>query len=202
MDSRNILILGGYGNFGKRIVESLLDFTAVKLIIAGRSLEKASNLCRVCARQDPAALLEPAVLDINDVLFEEQLRKLNPFLIIHTGGPFQGQDYRVPQACINIGCHYIDLADDRRFVCDIGRLNTAAKEKGVLVVTGASFVPGLSATVVDHYVSKFQTLETIDYAIAPGNKAERGEATVRAILSYTGHPFQVFRSNSWALTVN
>ena len=196
-DTKNIVILGGYGNFGKRIAESLLDIKGIALLIAGRSIDKACALCDKWAKSSPGSLLKPIVLDINASHFEEDLRALSPFIVIHTGGPFQGQDYRVPQACINVGTHYIDLADDRRFVCDITQLHQAAKDKGVLVVSGASSVPGLSSTVIDHYLPRFQTLETIDFAISPGNKAERGEATIRAILSYTGHPFKILRDKRW-----
>ena len=31
----------------------------------------------------------------------------------------------------------------------------------------------------------------------PGNKAERGEATIKGILSYTGHPFKAFYQSKW-----
>ena len=197
MKNKNIIILGGYGNFGKRIAENLLDLARVTIFITGRSYDKAANQCVEFEQRKLAARLKSAVLDIHSSTFEKDLLSLEPFLVIHTGGPFQGQDYRVPQACIDTGSHYIDLADDRRFVCDINQLNLAAKENNVLVISGASSVPGLSSTVVDHYLPQFEQLKTIDFAISPGNKAERGEATVRAILSYTGHPFDVLRNREW-----
>jgi saccharopine dehydrogenase-like NADP-dependent oxidoreductase len=197
MENKNIIILGGYGNFGKRITENLLDLPNVTIFISGRSLDKATELCAQLKQRKSKVKLKPAQLDIQSPDFEQMLNCLQPFLVIHTGGPFQGQDYTVPQACINAGSHYIDLADDRRFVCDINQLNSAAEENNVLVVSGASSVPGLSSTIVDHYLPQFEKLKTIDFAISPGNKAERGEATIRAILSYTGHPFKVLRNKEW-----
>ena len=197
MENKNIIILGGYGNFGKRIAENLLDLPNVSILISGRSYEKANDLCVQYEKLKPATKLKPAKLDINSPTFDQELACLNPFLVIHTSGPFQGQSYTVPQACISTGSHYIDLADDRRFVCDINQLNSAAEENNVLVVSGASSVPGLSSTVVDHYLPQFEQLKIIDFAISPGNKAERGEATIKAILSYTGHPFKVLRNKAW-----
>ncbi len=120
-----------------------------------------------------------------------------PFLVIHTGGPFQNQNYKVANACIAASSHYIDLADDRRFVCDITSLNPDALNNNVLVVSGASTVPGLSSTVIDHYKEQFSNINEIDFSIAPGNQAERGEATVRGILSYTGHAFKVYKNGQW-----
>lgn len=193
---KNVVVLGGYGNFGKRIVENLAGIEGINIFIAGRNLNKSLSLVESLNKASLASL-EPLVIDIFSENFKEQLASISPFLVIHTSGPFQGQDYRVPKACIECGAHYIDLADDRRFVCDIAELDCQAKEKGVLIVTGASSVPGLSSAVVDSYQNQFSVIESIDLAIAPGNKAERGLATVEAILSYTGHPFNVFKEGRW-----
>lgn len=197
MTVSRILILGGYGNFGKRIATSLSDIQGITIIIAGRNARKAQMLCEDLSSQKFKSRHEAALIDIYSTDFTKQLRALSPDIVIHTGGPFQGQNYRVPEAAISIGSHYIDLADDRRFVCDITSLNTKAVANGVLVVSGASSVPGLSSTVVDHFYEQFSKLDEIDFAIAPGNKAEVGEATLRGILSYTGHPFSVFKNNKW-----
>lgn len=193
---KNIVVLGGYGNFGKRIVENLSEVEGINILIAGRNLSKASALAE-SLKSSASASLAPLVIDIFADDFAQQLATISPFLVIHTSGPFQGQDYRVPKACIACGAHYIDLADDRRFVCDISELDKQAKEKGVLIVSGASSVPGLSSAVVDFYQNQFSVIESINLAIAPGNKAERGLATVEAILSYTGHPLNVFKEGRW-----
>lgn len=193
---KKVIVLGGYGNFGKRIVENLTNIEGISILIAGRDLGKSSALVKSLASKSVAEL-EPLVIDILADDFKERLATLSPYLVIHTGGPFQGQDYRVPKTCIECGAHYIDLADDRRFVCDISELDKQAKDKGVLIVSGASSVPGLSSAVIERYQNQFSTIESINLAIAPGNKAERGLATVEAILSYTGHPLNVFKDGHW-----
>ncbi len=193
---KTVVVLGGYGNFGKRIVENLATIAGITIIIAGRNVGKARALISAL-NETSVATLQPLKIDILDSGFTEQLRSISPYLVIHTSGPFQGQDYRVPNACIDVGAHYIDLADDRQFVCDIIKLNDKAKQKGLLIASGASSVPGLSSAVVDHYKHQFSNIEAIDIAIAPGNKAERGLATVAAILSYTGHALDVFKEGRW-----
>lgn len=194
-----VLILGGYGNFGKRIAENLgKAHPGLAIIIAGRSLERAARICADLAPSAaPGARFEPARLDIDSPGFPADLAALAPTIVIHTSGPFQGQDYRVPRACIQAGAHYIDLADGRRYVCDIRSLDAEARERDVLVVSGASSVPGLSSTLIDHFRDEFSQLESIDFAIAPGNKAEVGEATLKGILSYTGHPFPALENGHW-----
>lgn len=193
---KSVLVLGGYGNFGKRIVELLAEIPDIKVIIAGRSLEKAQcELMRLNASAQ--AELIAIELDSQSDNLETALRDIKPTVLVHTVGPFQGQDYRVPRACINTGIHYIDLADDRHYVTSINQLDHDANAADVLVVSGASSVPGLSSVVLDEYVSRFQSIDSIDIAIAPGNRAERGLATVHGILSYTGRPFPVFANGCW-----
>lgn len=196
MSVNRVLVLGGYGNFGKRLVESLANIQGITVIVAGRNTDKAEQFCQQLSATS-VATLEAAALDTQSSNFPNSIAALAPDLVIHTGGPFQGQTYRVPEACININSHYIDLADDRRFVCDITTLHKQALANGVLVISGASSVPGLSSTVIDSVIEEFTTLDSIDFYIAPGNRAERGEATVKAILSYTGHAFPVFVNGGW-----
>ena len=193
---KTILILGGYGNFGKRISESLSDISDINLIISGRRLSKASSLVATLSCKAKANL-KALEIDIFEENLQARIEKLSVDIVVHTCGPFQGQDYSVASASINAGAHYIDLADGRDFVVGIEKLDRLAKNKGLLVVSGASSVPGLSSTVIDYFAKQFTDIDSIDIAIAPGNKAERGEATVRAILSYTGHPFSVFTGGQW-----
>lgn len=193
---KRCLLLGGYGNFGKRLAEGLRDLPDLTLVIAGRNPDKAGATAERL-RAGAGARLESLRLDTGSERFEHELAEVGADLVINTAGPFQGQAYGVPEACIRSGAHYLDLADDRHFVCGLTRLDDAARAAGVCLVSGASSVPGLSSAVVDHYRERFGDLDAIDIAIAPGNRAERGLATVRGILSYTGHPFRVFRDGRW-----
>jgi len=194
---KTVLVLGGYGNFGKRISEYLSKIVEIKLIISGRNISKARSLTSLL-KEKANCEIEALALDIFEDDFQLKLKKLSVDIVIHTCGPFQGQNYSIPMACINAGVHYIDLADDRDFVCNISSLDKTARNKNLLIVSGASSAPGLSSTVIDFYQSEFSTIDSIDIAIAPGNKAERGEATIRGILSYTGHSFKVFSDGKWS----
>lgn len=182
-----VLVVGGYGNFGGFISRTLAKEAAIQLIIAGRSLTKAEAFCRQLVddcHQSP----EAAALDIS-VDCAENLASLKPDIVIHTSGPFQAQSYAVAQACIEIGAHYVDLADGREFVSQIQQLDGSARERGVLVVSGASSVPCLTAALVDHYLPDFDQLDSLDYGISTAQQSQRGLATTAAILSYTGKAF-------------
>lgn len=180
--SVRILVLGGYGTFGSFICRTLSETAGLTVIVAGRSLEKA----RALVAELPAA--EAERIDVTEPPGPALVR-VRPDIVIHTSGPFQDQSYAVAEACIDAGCHYIDLADGRDFVAGIGRLDEAAKARGVTVVSGASSVPCLTAAIVDHYRSRFANLTGLDYAIATAQRTGRGLATTTAILGYVGRPF-------------
>lgn len=183
---KRVLIIGGYGNFGSFITRRLAKEPNIQLIIAGRSIKKAEKLAREvgCVRRP-----EIAELDVSRDL-TDKFTEINPDIVIHTSGPFQGQSYKVAEACIAQRCHYIDLADGRSFVDGMTSLDERAKERGVLLITGASSVPCLTSALVDHYRGEFQQLESLDYGITTAQKTNRGLATTSAILSYTGKAFE------------
>jgi Saccharopine dehydrogenase NADP binding domain len=179
---RSVLILGGYGNFGKRIAEALTQ-QGIAVIIAGRSREKAEAL----VRQLPEGLAEAACFDVTLEL-ETALQRWRPTVVVNTCGPFQNSDYRVAECCIARQVHYLDLADGRAFVAGITALDKAAKAENVAVISGASTVPGLSSAVIEHFRPEFASIKRLRYGISPGQKAERGLATTQGILSYVGKP--------------
>lgn len=112
---KRVLIIGGYGNFGRFIAKRLALEANIQLIIAGRQIKKAKALCKQLNAHNPA---EYAQIDIY-YQFLESLEKMNPDIVIHTSGPYQQQKYDVAKACIHQGCHYIDLSDARDFVTGI-----------------------------------------------------------------------------------
>lgn len=193
-----ILVVGGYGNFGARISRRIAAWRDVELIVAGRDGAGAARFA--------AALSSPArccgiALDLDASDFANALAEHAPDLVIHTAGPFQGQDYRVARAALSCGAHYVDLADGRDFVAGFATaLDAAARAADRLAVTGASSVPGLSAAVLDALRPGFAQIDAIEIGISPGNRTERGRATVRAILGYVGRPFRVWRGGAWQET--
>jgi Saccharopine dehydrogenase NADP binding domain len=190
-----ILILGGYGNFGARIVIALAAEAGCHLLIAGRDASRARDTAT--RLQGSAATVEGIGLDAHDAALAGLLRQEQIDLVIHTAGPFQGQSYEVARACIEAGANYVDLADGREFVTGVTALNAAARERQVLVVSGASTVPALSGAVLDHYRSRFESITAVAIGITPGNRTPRGLSTVESVLSYCGKPFDRWEHGRW-----
>ena len=116
--SHRVLILGAYGFFGSRIAGSLAREPGIELVVAGRNAGKATALAYQLGLRAESA----RAIDASDARLALQLRKLGIRTVIHTAGPFQGQDYHVARAAIEAGAHYLDIADGRAFVTGIKAL--------------------------------------------------------------------------------
>jgi Saccharopine dehydrogenase NADP binding domain len=183
MSARIVLILGAFGTFGRLITNALAQTTDLPIIAAGHVpeiTEKFRPGVRTLAIDSSA--MSAAVIE-----------KLDPAVLIDTVGPFQRRDRKLAEACINLGIHYLDLADGRDFVQNVCALDAAAVKRNVLIVSGASTLPALSSAVIENLAAAFAEIEEIDIGIAPGYSGPRGLATIRSVLGYAGRPIPVWR---------
>jgi hypothetical protein len=186
-----VLIVGGYGTFGGRLARLLADCNGLTLLIAGRSLERAQEFCsqeanaRSCDGAQGARLT--GVRFDRDGLVERDLQTLAPDIVVDASGPFQAYgDYRLVEACIACGIHYLDLADCTDFVCGIERFDERARASGVFVLSGVSSFPVLTAAVVRQLSADMMRVDEISGGIAPSPFANVGLNVIRAIAGYAG----------------
>jgi hypothetical protein len=189
-----ILIVGGYGIFGGRLVELLEDDARLTLLVAGRSLESARKYCE--GRRKAAAKLVPTLFDrtSDDAM---RLAALKATVVVDASGPFQAygsNGYRLIEQCIACKVHYLDLADGSDFVAGMAKFDAAARAAGVYVLSGVSSFPVLTAAVVCRLSAGVQTIQSIRGGIAPSPYAGVGLNVIRAIASYSGKQIPLKRN--------
>lgn len=198
-----VLILGGAGVFGGRLAR-LIDAhrPEVRIIIAGRSAAKARAAAERLTR-----LAEHAAID-RDGDLAAAFASLAPEVVIDAAGPFQlygGDDprraYRVAEAALGAGAHYLDLSDDAAFTEGVSTLDALARMAGRVALSGVSSTPALSAAVAAELTKGLEEVALIDTAILPGNRAPRGLSVMRAILSQVGKPLKCWRGGEWRESV-
>ena len=187
-DSGPVLILGGYGTFGRLIAKPLAT-AGLHVIINGRRTSAAQQQQQQIIKGCPTARVSVACFDVHQQLAVE-LARLKPAVVIHTCGPFQQQDMEVAITVITAGIHYLDLADSREYVSRMSALDDLARDHQVTAITGASTVPALSSAALTwiqntYHIKRFKQVRI---GITPGQKTDRGLATTRAVLSYLGKP--------------
>ncbi|HVF17446.1 MAG TPA: DUF4166 domain-containing protein [Steroidobacteraceae bacterium] len=191
MTDVSVLIVGGYGTFGGRLARLLKD-EAITILIAGRSLAMAQ---RFCDGVHGRAKLIPVQFD-RDGNIHEQLGTLSPTIVVDASGPFQVYGlapYRLIDACIERGIHYLDLAGAASFVAGVAAFNERAKSRGVFVLSGVSSVPVLSAAVVHRLAEDLSKVLSITAGIAPSPRAGVGLSVIKAIASYAGTKIRLRR---------
>lgn len=187
-----VIVIGGLGNFGARICKRLAQVSGLTVIATSRKPEASVHTF------DSGQTIVTLALDIHSADFQTRLIAAAPGLVIHCAGPYQGQDYRVALASCAAGAHYLDLADGRDFVAEFpAHVDAAAKAAGVLAVSGASSVPGLSSAVVDQLSRSLARIDSIRTVIAPGQQAARGVATISAVFGYAGLAFSRWNDGAW-----
>ena len=184
--ARRVLVLGGYGTFGRQACAQLVR-RGIDVVVAGRSLEHAQQ-CAAALRPLAGGSATPLQMDGGGIE-PGDIAAIGAAVVINASGPFQLQDYGIARASIAAGAHYVDLADARTFVVGIGALDAQARRAGVLVAAGASTVPALSSAVIDAYAPQFGALAAARIVIAPSNSFDPGLATARSILGMLGKPF-------------
>lgn len=187
-----VLIVGGYGVFGARLARLLADEPRLTLLLAGRSLARASA---VCATLDSRSTLVPLRFD-RDGDLEVQLAAATPDLVVDASGPFQGygdRPWKLVEACIARGIPYLDLADGSDFVAGVAAFDDAARAREIFVLSGTSTCPAITAAAVRRLSEGWRAVHSIAGGIAPTPWAGLGESVMRAIAGYAGKPVALVR---------
>jgi hypothetical protein len=187
-----IVVLGGYGTFGRRLVELLADEPRLQVVIAGRSRAKAEALRTSLSAQ---ARVETCETD-RDGDVDGMLATLAPDILVDATGPFQAygsQAYRLAEACLRHGVDYLDFSDASAFTAGIARFDAAARDRGIFILSAVSSTPALSGAVVRRLAHGLSVVETVEGGIAPSPYAGIGRNVIEAILSYAGAPMLLIR---------
>jgi hypothetical protein len=193
MSTLRVLIVGGYGTFGERLVQLIEEEPRLTLLVAGRSLERARACCARHAQA--AATLVPTAFD--RVHPDPQpLAALRAHLVVDASGPFQAygaEGYRLIEHCLALRVPYLDLADGSEFVAGVERFDAAAREAGVFILSGVSSFPVLTAAVARRLGADFARVRSIRGGIAPSPYARVGDNVIRALASYAGQKLTLRR---------
>ena len=185
-----VVVVGGAGVFGSRLVRGLVQTAEVDVVIAGRSLPRAQAAAHETGAAGAVALdrSRATALDV---------AALGASVMIDAAGPFQGADLSFARACIAAGVDYLDLSDARDFVAAFPSLDAEARAKRVRAITGASSTPALTHAALDQLTKGWRRIDAVCAGISAGNRAPRGLSMIEAILSWTGAPFRVFEGGRW-----
>lgn len=192
-----ILVVGGTGVFGGKLVEGLLATTRLHVVVGCRTPAHHRRVLDDWRARFDETRLSVVVLD-REAVSAEALRALRLFAVVDAAGPFQGTEPTLAREAVRARCHYVDLCDARDFIAAFpAKVDALAREAGVVAVTGASSSPAISLAVVNQLARAWRKVDSVEVSLIPGNRAPRGESVVRSILSYAGRPLRVLVDGEW-----
>lgn len=177
-----IVIFGGYGVFGGHVARELAK-RGFDLTIAGRDGDRAGRF---------AHELGPTHRGISaDVNRATDVRNAlqGATVAVHSAGPFCADQTSVLEACLDAGCHYVDLADDRGYCRIVREFEARFAARGLVAAYGCSSLPGISgALAVRANATRSDTPCRARVTLFIGNHNVKGFAAVASLVSGLGRP--------------
>ncbi len=180
----SVILFGGYGVFGS-IIARELSSAGVELTVAGRDLGKAEHWV---SRLGPRARAEQAdALDRGSCLAVLRGHRI----AIHCAGPYSENNTALVEACLREGCHYLDIADNRRYIARIRGFNSEFVRNKLAAVYGCSSLPGISGALVQSMIGENQERpEQIRVLLFIGNQNPKGGAALDSVLRILGQAIE------------
>lgn len=125
-----ILLYGANGYTGTLIARLAADYN-LRPVLAGRTEAKIKPIA-------DELQLPYRIIDLNDSAALEATL-LNVKLVLHAAGPYVYTAKQMVEACLKTGAHYIDINGDISVFEMLKQYDTAAKEKGIMIMPGVGF---------------------------------------------------------------
>ncbi len=179
---KRAVIVGGYGTFGAHVARELAQ-RGVPLLIVGRDGERAGAFARTLGPEHQGQVLDAtsakscrAVLAGHSVL-------------VNCAGPFGELDATLLDACLEAGCHYVDITDDRRYAALVRERGPRFAACGLAAIYGCSSLPGISgALALLARAGAKANPARARVTLFIGNNNPKGQAAIQSLLGGLGRP--------------
>jgi hypothetical protein len=176
------VIFGGYGTFGAHVARELAG-SGITLTIAGRDPDRAAAFAHTLgpgARSLAADVTRPD--SCRAALQDQQVA-------VNCAGPFDRFGAALLDACLDAGCHYADIADDRGYLARVRAQDARFRQRNLAAVYGCSSLPALSGALA--LAARSNAAGAPRHARVTmfiGNDNPKGYAAIRSFIGALGRP--------------
>lgn len=164
---RRIIVLGGFGLFGRAAVERLRADGLAPMALSRRTGVDAENGASLRAALRPG-----------DV-------------VIDTFGPFQDRSLTLLEIALELGCDVIDLSDSLAFAQRVLAQRSRIERAGIRVLTGCSSVSAITAAFI--ILSGVQEPVRVRTVLVPATRHTAHAGTTGSLVRSIGRPVHVLR---------
>jgi saccharopine dehydrogenase-like NADP-dependent oxidoreductase len=152
-----LLILGGYGTTGSLLAGLLLKETDLRLVLAGRNIQKAEvaavELNRTCQEERVAG----ACADASDAASLKRVFQGVDMVVVASSTAKYAKE--VAAAALETGIDYLDIQYSTQKVGVLKSMQDEIEAAGRCFITDGGFHPGLPAALVRYAAQHFDSLE-------------------------------------------
>jgi len=157
MNDKTILILGGYGNTGQLIAQLLLQETDLRLILAGRSEEKAQSVAAHLNSSFPGKRAIGIRVDASDTASMKRALQGIDLVLVASSTARYARETAI--AALEAGIDYLDIQYSTQKINALKSISTEIEKAGLCFITDGGFHPGLPAALVRYAALSFDRLE-------------------------------------------
>ncbi|KPN97662.1 saccharopine dehydrogenase family protein [Lysinibacillus sp. ZYM-1] len=184
MTRDNILIVGGYGEVGRKIAKILLSSYPNRVCIAGRNLEKAKQFC--AQHKD---LATPLQMDVSKTVHSQQLANVGLVIMC-----LEQPNTAFAQLCLKEGIMYIDITASHSFLKQLENLHFTAIEHNSTAIFSVGMAPGLTNLMAMHAAKQLTSIERLHISILLGAGDTHGTAAILWILQQLNIPYHNYEN--------
>lgn len=177
----DILVVGGYGDVGKYVVEELLSITSKRIIVAGRSRDKAGKFIENFDNNR----LDFMYLDIYNR--SSYADKINGIKIVVMCLSPKNNDFAV--YCLEKNINYIDISPSNQTAHELKKFHDNCINNQVLCLLGVGICPGLSTLLVKEISKDFDLVNEINLTLMLGIGDEYGKDAIQWLLTNFSEAF-------------
>lgn len=153
-----ILILGGYGNTGRQVAEQLLRHTAVRLVLAGRRVERAEEAAAKLNAQFGEERVTGAFADAADA---DSLRRAFAGVdVVVVAASTAAWARKVAEAALAARVDYLDVHYSAQKTAVLHGMAEEIRAAGCCFVTDGGFHPGLPAALIRAVAPCFDEMQS------------------------------------------
>lgn len=177
-----VLVFGAYGVFGSQVCRELAR-RGVPLTVTGRDGAKAEQFAKTLPGEVRSCAADLTRVDS----CREALA--GHAVAVNCAGPFNTLGTTLLDACLDTGCHYADIADDRSYTAMVRGYDQRFRDRGLAAVYGCSSLPGISGALALQLSDGLSAaVERARVTLFIGNHNPKGLAAIGSLVVGLGRP--------------
>jgi len=191
-----ILVLGGYGTVGSAVCRTLLEQSSlVKLLVAGRSLDRATAFCKQLNAEFPSSTstqrASPRSADASDTTTLADCPRFDVIVNATTMSAVEGV-ITLMRLAASKRSHYLDLRTNYGLDDAVA---AAVGDVGPIILMAGGFCPGAVTPLLEAAIGRLDKCVSAHLSIAATALPSQAEEAIEAMIS--GTRLEEWRGGKW-----